>query len=264
MIKNKLKIGLALGSGAARGLAHIGVLRVLEDEEIPIDYIAGTSAGALIGSLYAGGLSSAEICDIAEHLTLGEMLDIKPPKSGLIAGNKFREFMRNSLGDVRIEDMKIPYACIATDIITGEEVVLKEGSVIEAVRASISIPGLFQLVRWPNGQYLVDGAVVNPMPVQVLRDMGADKVIAVNALPIKKEGRKNNDEAPGIFEIMLNTVEISATHMLQHSLSQADCVISVDTRGFKPFDFKLTSELMQKGITAAKDALPEIKNILNL
>lgn len=178
----KKKIGLALGSGAARGLAHIGVLKILTANQISIDFIAGSSMGALIGALYASGLSIEQMEDIAcntDWKLTAKMFTPTLPWAGLVEGNRIREFIRTLVGDKNINDLQIPFAAVATDVQTGEEIVIENGSLIEAVRASISIPGVFTPVRHQN-RFLVDGGVVNPVPADVARNMGADIVIAVN------------------------------------------------------------------------------------
>jgi len=182
----KRKVGIALGSGAARGLAHIGVLDVLQKESIPIHMVAGTSAGAMIGALYAYGKQPDELEFMALNLkrrTLVPLADPAIPKSGFIKGRSIKRLLFSYFGrDVQFDELRLPFTCIAADIETGEEVLINHGSVLEAIRASISIPGVFSLVR-RNGRYLVDGALVNPIPVDVLMRMGADFIIAVNVIP---------------------------------------------------------------------------------
>ena len=182
----KRKIGIALGSGSARGLAHIGVLEVLQKEGIPVDMVAGTSAGAMIGALYAQGKDIDMMKSLAISLKgrkLVPLIDPSIPKSGLIQGRRIKRLLSSYLGgNTRFEEMKLPFACVATDIETGEEIVINQGSVLDAIRASISIPGIFSVTRWKD-RYLVDGALVNPVPVDVLIRMGADFVIAVNVIP---------------------------------------------------------------------------------
>jgi len=176
------KIGLALGSGAARGFAHIGVIKVLEANRIPISMVAGTSMGALIGALYAAGLSGDELEEIAcnvDFKTVAKLFMPTPSLSGLISGNRIAELLESLVGDVNIKSLKIPLAVVAVDIESAEEVVITEGSLIEAVRASISIPGIFTAANYQD-RFLVDGGLLNPVPVDVVRDMGANFVIAVN------------------------------------------------------------------------------------
>ncbi len=181
MKDNKQKIGLALGSGSARGLSHIGVIRALEDAGIKIDYVSGTSIGALIGSVYASNkLDSLEkVYRDFDWRKIAYFFDIVFPKSGLIDGEKVEDFVREYVNAKNIEDLILPFQAVAADINTGSEVTLDKGDVIEAVRASISVPGIFTPVR-KNGQVLVDGGLVNPVPVSTARTMGADFVIAVD------------------------------------------------------------------------------------
>lgn len=175
------KIGLALGSGSARGLAHIGVIHALEEAGIKIDFVSGTSVGALIGSVYASGKLDAfeRVSSDFDWKKIAYFFDIVFPKSGLIDGNKVEDFVREYVHSKTIEDLPIPFQAVASDINTGEEVILDKGDVIKAVRASISVPGIFTPVR-KNGHVLVDGGLVNPVPVSTARSMGAEFVIAVD------------------------------------------------------------------------------------
>lgn len=269
-VKRK-KVGLALGGGAARGLAHIGVLELMEKEGIPIDYIAGTSAGALIGSLYAQGKSAREIKEVAIEMSAVEKALLWDPSielSGIFAGKRITKLLESIIGKARFEDLQIPFSCVAVDIITGEEVILKEGSVVEAVRASISVPIVFTVVK-KDGRYLVDGGLLNPVPVDVARKMGADFVIAVNVLPLigkknsihrSKKGKK--EDKPGIFHVALNTIEIANSHFVEETLKTADFVIEPDTTKINPADFWTAEETILQGEFAASDALPTLKRKL--
>ena len=187
--KKKFKIGLALGSGAARGLAHIGVIKALKEKNIPIDMIAGSSMGALVGACYA---RNGEIADFEEMiLTIDwkRLIQLADPNlallfKGVIHGKKVKELLKTIIGDVAFKDLKVPLGVVATDVNTGQEVVIKEGSVIEAVRASISMPAIFTPVKFStsggNNRFLMDGGIVNPVPVSVAKGMGATFVIASN------------------------------------------------------------------------------------
>ena len=175
------KVGLALGSGSARGLAHIGVIRALRDAEIQVDCVAGTSIGAVIGAVYASGkidnLQSAYMA--MDWKKILYFLDVVFPKSGIIDGKKVADFIREYVHSASIEELPLPFKAVATELNSGNEVVFETGDVIDAVRASISVPGMFTPVRI-NGRVLVDGGLVNPVPVSAVRSMGADIVIAVN------------------------------------------------------------------------------------
>lgn len=175
------KIGLALGGGGARGWAHVGVLRALEEHRIPIDYIAGTSIGALVGAIYVRDQLD-QLEKFAEDLgmqNLVSLMDISFPGLGLIDGKRVRDFLSGYLADASLEDCRIPFRCVATNFLRKEEVVFQSGAMVDAVRASISLPGIFVPCKHHNA-YLVDGGVVNPVPVNVLREMGAEGAIAVN------------------------------------------------------------------------------------
>jgi NTE family protein len=187
-LKNK-KIGYALGGGGARGYFHIGVLKVLEEYNVFPDVIAGTSMGSIIGALYASGLNAKEIEQMAVGMDWKRLIvlaDIIVPLNGLIQGRRVTSLLKSILKARTFAHLKKDFACVATDLNTGEQVVLNEGSLIEAVRASSSIPAIFTPVKL-KGRYLIDGGLVNVVPVSVCRDMGADFVIGVNVIPGPRE-----------------------------------------------------------------------------
>jgi NTE family protein len=177
----KTGVGLALGSGSARGWAHIGVIRALAEAGIRVDYVAGTSIGALVGAAYASGEIDAleEVALQLDWKKIVYFFDVILPKSGLIDGKKVSVFIGNNVKKINIEDLPFPFCAVSTDMNTGNEIAIQDGDIIEAVRASISVPGIFTPVK-KNGTILVDGGLVNPVPVSVARKMGADFVIAVD------------------------------------------------------------------------------------
>lgn len=181
--KRGLKFGLALGGGSARGLAHVGVIQVLEAYNIPIDIIAGTSIGSVVGSLYAAGASIDQLEEAALSMKKSKtlfLIDLALPHSGLISGKRIEEMLNDlALEDKTFDDLKIPFAAVATDVESGAEVILNQGKVIDAVRASIAIPGIFTPVKYQD-YFLVDGGIVDPVPVDVVQKMGADIIIAVS------------------------------------------------------------------------------------
>jgi len=190
------KVGLALSGGAFRGMAHIGVLKALEDGSIPIDMISGTSAGALAGACYAKERNAAILEEIMLGLDwrkLAGLIDLNLILlwKGFVQGQRAKSFLSSIIGDVRFEDLEIPLSVVATDIQSMEEIVINEGSVTEAVRASISMPMIFTPVKW-RGRFLVDGGVVNPIPVDVVRNMGAEVVIAVNTAGIAQRRKRRS------------------------------------------------------------------------
>jgi NTE family protein len=263
------KVGLALGGGYARGLAHIGVLEVLEREGIPIDLISGTSIGALIGALYAKEKDAALIKKQATQLDwigMTSLVDLILPKSGFIGGKRVTNLLRRFIGDVQFKDLEIPFACVATDIISGEEVVIDEGSVLEAIRASISIPVIFKVAK-TNGRYLVDGGLVNQVPVSVAKKMGADFIIAVDITPNKAEradylNRNGAVKEPSILQVMVQTIYIS-TYMTAREMSDgADTVIHPHLAHIGPGEFHRAQECILEGELAAVDNVQHIKRHL--
>jgi len=194
MHANRRKIGLALGSGAARGLAHIGVLKVIEETEVRIEAVAGTSIGALIGALYAAGVPLRQIEEVARNVDwrqLAKLLDPAFSTSSLIDGKKVARFMAELLPVRTFEELRIPLAVVATDIETGEMLVIKKGNLLPALQAAISFPGIFPPVRFGD-RFLVDGGLCNPVPVDVVRELGAEVTIGVCAIP---EVQKRTAEA---------------------------------------------------------------------
>jgi len=262
----KRKVGLALGTGAARGLAHIGVLEVLEKEGIPIDMIAGTSAGAAIGALYAQGKDASMIKDLALDLNwkrLAFLVDLALPRTGFIGGRKIKDLLRSIIGDIEFSDLRIPFACVAADIMTGEEVVISHGSVLDGIRASISIPVIFTVVKW-KGRYLVDGGLVNPVPVSVLRQMGADLIIAVNVIPAVRDRAQQVEKIkePHIISVIMQSLYIASYSTVRSSLEGADIVIEPQMADITYGDFSRAEECILQGALATQGSIPEIKRQL--
>ncbi|MGE5587190.1 MAG: patatin-like phospholipase family protein, partial [Clostridia bacterium] len=221
-------IGLALGSGAARGLAHIGVLKVLEREGIPIKAISGASMGALVGGLYAAGMPLVEMEKYALAVTRRSVLawiDPIPPKQGFIVGKRIQDLLRSFIGNVGFSELKIPLAVVAADVLTGEEVILRDGDVVDAIRASISIPVVFVPVQL-GGRMLVDGGVVNPVPVDYIRALDKSAVsVAVSVLPRLE---RKHVEKPRTVDIVLNTLDIMQMRLFEFRRDEADVVIEPD------------------------------------
>jgi len=264
--RTKKKVGLALGGGAARGFAHIGVLEALEEEGIPIDMVAGTSAGAAIGALYAQGKRISEI----KKLTLGigwkqlfSLVDLTLSKTGFIEGRKIIELLRSNIGDIEFKDLKLPLACIATDIMTGEEVVIDQGRVVEGVRASISLPLIFTPAKW-KGKYLIDGGLVNPVPVSVVKRMGADFVIAVNPVPNFRARfqQRENRTVPNMFGILIQSMYIGTYSLIGTNLEAADVIIEPYLVHIGFGDFHRAEECISLGKKAAKHSIASIKKRL--
>jgi len=198
----KVEVALVLGGGGARGLAHIGILKVLEKNHIPIHLIVGTSMGAFVGGFYAAGTGIALMEELAlsvDRTFVAKMLSPSLSTSGLVDGERVRSYLEEFLGDLHIEELRIPFSSVSTDLTTGEEVILSRGPLADAIMASIAIPALFKPVRYED-RYLVDGGLVNPLPVSVAHRLGADVIIAVNITQVlSKVGKSNRGE--GAFRL---------------------------------------------------------------
>jgi NTE family protein len=253
----KPKVALVLGGGAARGFAHIGVIRSLEQEKIPIDLIVGTSVGSLIGAIYASDVNSFELEWTAFALEKETLIDygIFNALTGLSAakGDKLEEFVKSKVATANIEDLRIPFAAVATDLNRGARVVLDKGSVARAVRASSAIPGVFPPVDH-QARLLVDGGVVDSIPVSVAREKGADIVIAVDI------GEKViNFNVASIVDVMLQSITIMAAENAKYKKKDADVLISPKIGDVGMLDFGQKKRCMQAGIEAAQIMMPEIK-----
>lgn len=269
MDQNRKKVGLALGGGYARGLAHIGVLEVLEREGIPIDLIAGTSIGALVGALYAREHDSSLIRKQAMQLDwigVTSLVDLAVSRSGFVGGKRVTNLLRRLMGDVTFAELSIPLSCVATDIISGEEVVINQGAVLEAVRSSISIPVIFSVAK-KDGKFLVDGGLVNQVPVNVARKMGADVVIAVDITPTRAERanfltKNEQTKEPSLFQVMVQTIYITTYLSTRQASEGADVVIHPHLAHIAPGEFHRARECILEGEYSAVDSLAEIKRHL--
>ena len=219
-------IGLALGGGAAKGVAHIGVLKALEDANIEVDYIAGTSVGAMIAALYAFKVDVETIGSLARRLTMSKVTSFKLNKTGFFSTESLRELMLEYVGDVAIEDAAIPLSIVATDINSGEEIVLTSGSVVDAVCASAAIPGIYIPVEI-NGRTLVDGGLVQNVPIEALQTAGAGVTIASHLNSVS-----HYQEISHVLDVMRNAFEIAVSQHTQDQLKEADLLISMDLSDF--------------------------------
>lgn len=244
-IKKNKKIGLALGGGAALGAAHIGVLKAFEENDIKIDFVTGTSIGAFVAALFAFGKSWREIEDIAHDLNWFDVADISLSQFGLLSNKKLGKLLAENIGDVKFEDAKIPVAMIATDITSGEKVVLDTGDIADAVMASTCIPGIFALVEI-NDRLLVDGGVVENVPVSPLKDMGADIVIGVDL--ISEHARKKPEN---IIEVLIRSYYFTLKTATEIQTEQADILIKPDLSDFNMVDVKQADDLIEKGYLEA-------------
>ena len=258
------KVGLALGGGAAKGFAHLGVLEVLEKEKIPVDIIAGTRMGAIIGAFYAYSKDLPSMQGLAIEMgkkRLRIFTDLTIPRTGILSWRKVEKQLYSYFGKVRFEDLSIPFECVAVNIDSGEEIVLNEGEVWHAIRASASVPVMLPLTEI-RGQHLVDGGILNPVPVRLVKSMGADIVIAVNVIPMDHHVQPLPHHQHTIFSIMLKTMYIFNNRVIESSLGGADVVVQVDTEAIGYTDFHKASDCIECGRVAAQIMIPKIKKLL--
>lgn len=250
------KIALVLGGGAAKGFAHVGVIKVLEANGIVPDLVVGTSAGSVVGALYAGGYGGYELQKLALKLDEGGVSDLTLPDRGFIKGEQLQDFINKSLGNRPIERLGKPFAAVATDLGSGEMMVFQRGNTGMAVRASSSVPGVFQPVAI-NGREYVDGGLVSPVPVKVARSLGADIVIAVDI-----SAKPRYAKTDGLLNVMLQTFAIMGQSISRQELATADVVIRPKIGGIGSADFEQKHLAILEGEKAAQEALPLIRNRL--
>lgn len=254
--EHKPKIGLALGAGGSRGFAHIGVLKVLEAHDIPIDYLAGSSMGSFIAALYANNISPHMMEKLAMNLKRKHWLDLTVPNMGLVAGQKAKELFRLLTHGKRIEELSKPLAIVATDIESGERVVFREGPIDQAIRASISIPGIFVPER-VGDRLLVDGGVIDRVPITVTKEMGADIVIAVDVAHFDVKLKVNS-----IFEVIAQAIDVMEREILRHRMLSADLVIRPDVGHYSSIAYSGIQEIIAEGEKAALDNVERIKELI--
>lgn len=254
-MERRPKVGLALGSGAARGYAHIGVIKVLEKHGVPIDLITGSSIGSLIGALYASGLSVDYIESMAYRIKRRHWVDITFPKLGLIAGKKVEEMIRFLTGNKNFDELKIPLGVVATDLRSKRVILIREGNVAFAVRASIAIPGIFSPVM-KEGMVLVDGGVLERVPGRAAREMGADVVIGVEL------GFSAGTSLNNIYDIIIQTFEVMGREIQFLKSYDCDVLITPHLESVNPIAFSEPEKCIKEGTRAAEAALPKIMSIL--
>ena len=247
------RIGLALGGGAARGFAHIGVIQVLEEAGIRADLVVGTSAGSLVAALYAAGKSGPEMATLALGMDEGALTDWSFPARGLIRGEALARYVRQHTAGLTIEQMKLPLGIVATDLDSGAGILFQRGDTGSAVRASSAVPAVFQPVRIGNREY-VDGGLVSPVPVRYARQMGAELVIAVD-ITSPPDGAATGD----VMKMLLQTFAIMGRSINQFELREADVVLRPLLAGLSSADFGGRARAIQAGREAALRLLPQLR-----
>ena len=252
----KLKIGLALGGGSALGFAHLGILQALEENNISIDFISGTSVGAIVASLYAFGVSFKDIEEESEKINWKQLIKIKPSSMAIASNTTLKEILKKYIGDADIADANIPLAIITTDIETGSKIVFKSGNAVDAVLASACLPGLFPPIEM-QGLTLVDGGIVENVPISPLKDFKAEVVIAVNLLRYRKY-----EKPKSIVGVLVNSFD-----MINHRISaqprqtDVDILIEPNLKDYFMGDFKNWKNISKQGYLEALKYIDTIKEL---
>lgn len=253
-----LKIGLALGGGGAKGFAHIGVIKMLAASGIHVDVVAGTSAGSVVGALYASGMDPFQLQQRAFDLDEAKIRDVRLFSGGLVQGRKLEDYVNTLVGEQPIERLRLPFAAVATELDTGRRVVFVRGNTGQAVRASSSIPGVFEPTRIGAHRY-VDGGVVSPIPVDAARQLGADFVIAVDI-----SARPDGTKPQGMVDIVGRALVIMGRQLATQEAARADVVIRPRVVAIGTADFAQKDRAILEGEKAALAAMPEIRRRLAL
>ncbi|MDE6075578.1 MAG: patatin-like phospholipase family protein [Clostridia bacterium] len=259
------KIGLALGSGGSRGVAHIGVIKALEEEGIRPDYIVGCSMGSVVGAAYAKGLTVDEMFEAVSKIKALQLIDITAiplTRLALLRGNKMFNLLANTLGDVTFDQLKIPFRCIASDLYSGRIVTLSEGNVTQAVKASSSIPGVFPPVKL-DGKLLVDGGVLCRVPTEQVKEMGADVVIAVDVLDNAKEPVTEVKNIVAMVVRVFDMMDHNRNEMQKTITGCKDEVWVVpEIKGMVQYEIKNFDRAYEEGYAATKAKMQEIKELI--
>ncbi len=253
LVPVKLKIGLALGGGAAKGFAHIGVIKMLEASGIHPDVVAGTSAGSVVGALYASGMDAFALQETAFGLDEAKIRDVRLFSGGLVQGQALQDYVNQLVHHQPIEKLKIPFAAVSTELETGARIVFVRGNTGQAVRASSSIPGVFEPAD-VRGRHYVDGGVVSPIPVDAARQLGADFVIAVD-ISTKPSG----SNPQGMMNIVGQSITIMGQQLAAQETARADVVIRPNLGNIGPTDFEQKNQAILEGEKAALAAIPAIR-----
>jgi predicted acylesterase/phospholipase RssA/CRP-like cAMP-binding protein len=261
-----VQVGLALGGGAALGLAQIGVMKVFEEEGLPIDIIAGTSIGAVIGAFWASGLGYKGIMPLLTEIDsifkMFKLIDLSFPGQGLLHGKHVRNLLEKYLGDLTFEELPTKLLLISCDITSRKEIVLSEGKVLDALMASISIPGVFAPQTQENGKIYVDGGIVNPLPVSPLTHDGVERIIAVNSMPSSKDQMKTNKLANlNVLDIIVNSLYSLQYRIGKYSAQDADVYLNPILPNSNWFEFWRSEEFIKLGEQVARDSLTEIRKL---
>lgn len=255
--KENKKVALVLSGGAARGLAHLGVIKVLKEQNYKIDLIIGTSIGSLMGAILAAGLDVERSIEIAKGFTWKDFIDLTYKGLGLFPGKKLRQTIDQIIGDLKFKDLKIPLIITATDLELGKLVLIRTGSIAEAVRASCAIPGIFSPIEI-DGQLLFDGGVLENLPVNIAHEEGAETTVAVDVGYSFKKKRPQN-----IIEVIYKAFLLKGEALTEYHRAKADILISPELPDVDQMDFDKAEDCIRWGIESAEEALPQLNKFLS-
>ncbi len=260
-------LGLCLGAGGSRGVAHVGFLKALEEESIVPDYISGCSMGAVVGAAYASGMNADALRDAVYALKMSDLvsLDMRMLKNnGMFKTEKMKNLLSEYLGDITFDKLKIPFKCVATDILKGKQVVFDSGSVVDAVVASSSIPSVFQPSLLDSGEYMLDGGIIDRVPVSVVKDMGADIVVAVDVIA----SLKIEDEPKNIIDLMFRIfgiMDTNRTEQLKKDRARLiDLWLEPELENMSQYSIKEISFAYDKGYECGRRNTDKIKKLLKI
>lgn len=252
------RVGIALSGGIAKVVAHVGILRALDEAGVPIHAIAASSGGSIIGAFYAAGWTPGEMADIAQDLSWKKLTRVTLPRMGLLSNEKMETFVVEKLGDASFEDLRVPLAVVAANLTTGRKAVFRSGKIAPPIRASCSIPQLFSPVDL-DGNLIADGGLVEYLPVETLEEMGCDVKIGVNLGGIRNWHAK---DPKNLFEVALRVVGFVSQRNARISETHADYVIRPDVSGFGPYELDRSPELIRVGYECGRRAAPDILALL--
>ena len=251
-------VGYALGGGAVRGAAHVGFLSVFHAAGIEPDYIAGTSAGAIVGAAYAAGLPIDELSDLIRNTDRQDLANIAWKRGlSVLDATPLSQWIEKAIGDIEFDELRIPFAAVACNIVDGCEVILREGPVVRAAAASAAIPGLFRPVE-QGEMLLVDGGLVNNLPVSVAREMGAEIVVAVDVSPRMRRGHRPEN----LLDVVSASVNIAGSNTQVAARNDADYLVQPDIEGFSMWDFGKIALIEQAGREAALQVVEQVLSVL--
>jgi NTE family protein len=254
---DRLTVGVALSGGTAKSVAHVGVLKALVEADIPIDYIAGTSGGSIVATMFASGMPISSMESVANTMSWRKLVSLRFTKLGFVSSARIEEFVREIIGDITFEDLTIPATVVTANLVTGEKREFRSGPVSLAVRASCSIPQIYLPVEI-DGEYYVDGGVAEYLPIESLAGLGCDFCIGSHLGPVNPAYRRPHH----ILHLVMQVTGLMARKNYVHSLARADYVIHPNLDGFSSFDFNNSRKMMELGYNTAREVIEDLQRAI--